>query len=117
MKTKLNSTQLRKEIMGELFTQLSSHYDEILTVKSNTFSVPMVTDEGDEFYFNLTVSIPTGERGSTVDYDGHAAAEDYKMETELKEQKAKERAKEKARAAERAKAKREAKEKAKKVEV
>lgn len=68
---------------------LEANGEEVLLVKSGTFSIPFVSGE-EEGYVNITFSIPKGERGGNG-YDGHSEAENYAFEVAEKAAKAAER--------------------------
>lgn len=80
---------VKVEFMAKVREFLEAQGEEVLVVKSGTFSIPYA--EGDEEgYVNITFSIPKGERGGDG-YDGYAEAENYKFELEEKAAKAAER--------------------------
>lgn len=108
---KLTRKQLDEEIKLRYLKIISEHLsnmdEEILRVKSNEISIPVLDAEGEERYLVITLKVPTGTRQGE-EYDGHAEAEDYAHNLA---EKAKKQAEKEAKAA-RDKAKREAKEKA-----
>jgi hypothetical protein len=82
---------IKANFMAQVKDFMEQNGEEVLLVKSGTFSIPFVDEEtGEEGYINLTFSIPKGERGGDG-YDGHAEAENYKFECEEKAAKAAER--------------------------
>lgn len=81
--------EIKIEFMEAVKAFLEKRGEEVLLVKSGTYSIPWVSDE-DEGYINITFSIPTGQRGGEG-YDGHSEAENYKFECEEKTRKAEER--------------------------
>lgn len=108
-------TALRIEALEVVKEALSAHYDldlktQICVVSASELAIPVVDAEGNEKFVLIKVSIPRGSRnaaGSYDDYDGYAAAEDYKIELEQKQAKreasaAKKEAEAKAREAKRA---------------
>lgn len=108
-------TALRVEALEVVKEALSAHYDldpetQICVVSASELAIPVVDAEGNEKFVLIKVSIPRGSRnaaGSYDDYDGYAAAEDYKIELEQKQAKreasaAKKEAEAKAREAKRA---------------
>lgn len=110
--------ELRNEILDVIRAALSEHFDldpevQIEAVSASELTLPLCDSEGNEKYPVVKVSIPRGSRdgnGSYVPYDGHAAAEEWKLVLADKADKAKKR-KEKA---EREKAEKERKRKARK---
>ncbi len=81
--------EIKNEFMETVKTILEQRGDEVLLVKSGTYSIPWVLGE-DEGYINITFSIPTGARGGEG-YDGYSEAENYAFECAEKERKANER--------------------------
>ena len=83
------SDSVKVEFMEMVKDFLESHGEEVLLVKSGTYSIPWA--EGDEEgYVNITFSVPKGERGGDG-YDGYTEAENYKFDVEQKAAKAAER--------------------------
>lgn len=108
-------TALRVEALQVIKEALSTHYDldiekQICVVSANELAIPVVDTEGNDKFVLIKVSIPRGTRngaGSYDDYDGYAAAEDYKVGLEQRQAKkdataAKKEAEAKAREAKRA---------------
>lgn len=81
--------EIKSEFMETIKAVLEANGEEVLLVKSGTYSIPWVKDD-DEGFINITFSIPKGERGGNG-YDGYAEAENYAMETAEKKRKAEER--------------------------
>ena len=83
-------TALRSDFMTRLIALFPD--EEILRVGSNEIAIPCIDAEGYEAWVNVKVSTPRGTRdgnGGYNDYDGYAAAEEYKAECEIKEEKRK----------------------------
>ena len=80
---------IKTEFMERVKAFLENEGEDVLLVKSGTYSIPWVRDE-EEGYINVTFSIPTGQRGGEG-YDGYSEAENYKFECEEKARKAEER--------------------------
>ena len=103
----------KNELLAEVQTILSERLNsDVLRVGTSEIAIPAVDADGNEFFYLVKISIPRGTRngeGGYNEYDGYAAADDYKFE--LEERAAKKAASEaKKAAAEKAKeAKREAK--------
>lgn len=80
-------TELRNEILDVIRAALSEHFDldpkvQIEAVSSSELTLPLCDSEGNEKYPVVKVSIPRGSRdgnGGYVPYDGHAAAEEWKL--------------------------------------
>ncbi len=110
-------TALRVEALQVIKEALSAHYDldiekQICRVSASELAIPVVDLQGNDKFVLIKVSIPRGTRnaeGGYDEYDGYAAADDYK--TELEQRQAKKDASEakKKAAAEAREAKREAK--------
>lgn len=105
-KTKITDV-IRSLYMDSVKSMLENDGEEVLLVKSGTFSIPWVRDE-EEGYINITFSIPKGSRDGDG-YNGHEEAMNYAFECAEKEAKAKAKAEEKAKKMAKDKAKREAK--------
>ncbi len=83
-----NSELVKADFMALIKTFLEGKGEEVLLVKSGTFSIPWVLGE-DEGYMNLTFSIPKGSRDGEG-YDGHDEAQNFELEQKNKlEEKAK----------------------------
>lgn len=108
-------TALRIEALEVVKEALSAHYDldpktQICVVSASELAIPVVDAEGNEKFVLIKVSIPRGSRdgnGGYIEYDGYAAAEDYKADRDRTQAKkdasaAKKEAEAKAREAKRA---------------
>lgn len=76
---------IRNHFMELIKAYLEEQGEEVLQVKTGTYSIPWASDE-DEGYINITFSIPKGERGGDG-YDGHTEAENFLIEQRAKAQK------------------------------
>ena len=89
---KLTRKQLDEEIKLRFLEGVKEHLEncgeEVLMVKSNEITLPVVDSEGEERWLVLTFKVPTGERGGDG-YDGYSMAEDYQMKLVEKAEKAK----------------------------
>ena len=58
---------------------------DALRVSTSELSFPAVDDEGNEFYFNVKISVPRGKRNGNGynAYDGYAVAEEYRLTQEV----------------------------------
>lgn len=85
--TALN-TALRNDVLRAIIEAVSEKFDvDVLSVSSSAITFPVVDAEGNGKFAKITVSIPRGARdgnGGYEEYDGYAAAEDYKLEVEEK---------------------------------
>lgn len=83
-----NGELVKAKFMAEVREFLEKRGEEVLLVKSGTFSIPWAHEE-DEGYINLTFSIPKGARDGGG-YDGHDEAQNFELEQKIKlEEKAK----------------------------
>lgn len=100
-------TEAREAFMKEIMEYFESKGDEALIYKGNGFSVPRVLENGDEVYFQVVTSLPTGSRDGKQ-FDGHEEHANYMIELEEKKAEAEAKAAEKAKIAAERKAKQEA---------
>ena len=103
---------LRAKYIERVSKFLADSGEEVLVTGSNEIALPCVDSEGNDEFIVLTFKIPTGSREGDI-YDGYSMAEDFKMKTAEKAEKAKVAAEKKARKIARDKQMREAKAKAK----
>ena len=83
-----NSELVKANFMAQIKAFLEEKGEEVLQVKSGTFSIPWAHGE-DEGYLNLTFSIPKGARDGEG-YSGHEEAQNFELEQKVKlEEKAK----------------------------
>lgn len=81
---------LRAEAIQVIKEALSAHYDldidkQICITGSNKIAIPVVDADGNDKFVLIQVTVPRGARnseGSYDEYDGYAAAEDYKLDCE-----------------------------------
>lgn len=84
---------LRVEALQVVKEALSAHYDldidkQICVVSASEIAIPVVDADGNDKFVLIKVTIPRGARngkGGYDDYDGYAAAEDYKSDLERKQ--------------------------------
>ena len=96
------SRKVERELIRKHYLELVSEFldslnEEVLLVKSNEISIPVVGCEGNEDYLVITFKVPTGANKGTEPYNGHELAQDYIHNLAEKERKAEERKAEKAR--------------------
>ena len=96
------SRKVEREIIRKHYLELVSEFldslnEEVLLVKSNEITIPVVGCEGNEDYLVITFKVPTGANKGTEPYNGHELAQDYLHNLAEKERKAEERKAKKAR--------------------
>ena len=79
---------LRKSYMDKITAFLADQGEEVLVTGSNEIALPCVDSEGNDEFIVLTFKIPTGSRDGDP-YDGYSIAEDFKMKSAEKAEKAK----------------------------
>ena len=77
-----NGELVKANFMAQVKAFLEEKGEEVLLVKSGTFSIPWAHEE-DEGYLNLTFSIPRGARDGEG-YDGHDEAQNFELEQSAK---------------------------------
>ena len=70
--------KIRNKAIAEISAIYSARGDDVQRIKSNAFAVPQVTDDGAEYWLEVTVKIPRGTRGGE-DYDGYELASEYEI--------------------------------------
>ena len=76
------SDGIKIKFMTDIKNFLEENGEEVLLVKSGTYSIPWVC-EGEEGYINITFSIPKGAREGGG-YSGHEDAQNYALEQRVK---------------------------------
>lgn len=79
---------LRKSYMDKITAFLADQGEEVLITGSNEIALPCVDSEGNDEFIVLTFKVPTGSRDGDP-YDGYSIAEDFKMKSAEKAEKAK----------------------------
>ena len=79
---------LRKSDMDKITAFLADQGEEVLVTGSNEIALPCVDSEGNDEFIVLTFKVPTGSRDGDP-YDGYSIAEDFKMKSAEKAEKAK----------------------------
>lgn len=94
--TNAEKNTLRAQALNRLMDLLRADgEDDVMQTKNNKFMYPSVSENGEELYFEITISIPSGSRDGEQ-YNGYDEAENFKIETEAKaEEKAKREAEKK----------------------
>jgi len=95
------SRKVERELIRKKYLELISDFlkergEDVLRVKSNEISFPVVGCEDNEDFLVLTFKVPTGANKGTEPYDGYAMAEDYELHLKAKAEKAKANAEKKA---------------------
>ena len=103
---------LRAKYIERVSKFLADAGEEVLVTGSNEIALPCVDDEGNDEFIVITFKVPTGSRDGDA-YDGYSMAEDFKMKSAEKAEKAKIAAERKAKKIARDKKMREEKAKAK----
>ena len=103
---------LRAKYIERVSKFLADAGEEVLVTGSNEIALPCVDSEGNDEFIVITFKVPTGSRDGDA-YDGYSMAEDFKMKSAEKAEKAKIAAERKAKKIARDKKMREEKAKAK----
>ena len=103
---------LRAKYIERVSEFLADAGEEVLITGSNEIALPCVDSEGNDEFVVITFKVPTGSRDGDA-YDGYSMAEDFKMKTTEKAEKAKIAAEKKAKKIARDKKMREERAKAK----
>lgn len=81
----MNKASLETEIRNSILTLITDTIkinNDVLPVSASELAIPVVDSEGNEKFALIKVSIPRGSRngnGGYDEYDGYAAAEEWKM--------------------------------------
>ena len=81
----MTMTEIKMNAKAEMLSTITAFLEErgetCLRTGSAQIAIPMVLSNGEEAYFTVTVSIPSGHRASgsapAMPYDGYAEAECY----------------------------------------
>lgn len=103
---------LRAKYIERVSEFLADAGEEVLITNSNEIALPCVDSEGNDEFVVITFKVPTGSRDGDA-YDGYSMAEDFKMKTAEKAERAKVAAEKKAKKIARDKKMREERAKAK----
>lgn len=79
---------LRAKYIERVSKFLADAGEEVLVTGSNEIALPCVDSEGNDEFIVLTFKVPTGSRDGDA-YDGYSMAEDFKMKSAEKAEKAK----------------------------
>lgn len=79
---------LRAKYIERVSKFLADAGEEVLVTGSNEIALPCVDSEGNDEFIVITFKVPTGSRDGDP-YDGYSMAEDFKMKSAEKAEKAK----------------------------
>ena len=79
---------LRAKYIERVSKFLADAGEEVLVTGSNEIALPCVDSEGNDEFIVITFKVPTGSRDGDA-YDGYSMAEDFKIKTAEKAEKAK----------------------------
>lgn len=79
---------LRANYIERVSKFLADAGEEVLVTGSNEIALPCVDSEGNDEFIVITFKVPTGSRDGDA-YDGYSMAEDFKMKSAEKAEKAK----------------------------
>ena len=79
---------LRAKYIERVSKFLADAGEEVLVTGSNEIALPCVDSEGNDEFIVITFKVPTGSRDGDA-YDGYSMAEDFKMKSAEKAEKAK----------------------------
>ena len=94
---KVERELIRSEFLTLVSDFLATHGEEVLRVKSNEITIPVVGCEDNEDFLVVTFKVPTGANKGLEPYDGYAEAESYELKQREKMEKAKANAEKKER--------------------
>lgn len=86
---KIRNTYL--EEIGKFYNGMNV---EIFQIASNKLCVPVVGEEGGEYFLTITLAVPTGERNGEP-FDGYAEKETWRLKVSNKKIREKEKEKKK----------------------
>ena len=79
---------LRAKYIERVSKFLADAGEEVLVTGSNEIALPCVDSEGNDEFIVITFKVPTGSRDGDA-YDGYSMAEDFKIKSDEKAEKAK----------------------------
>lgn len=79
---------LRAKYIESVSKFLADAGEEVLVTGSNEIALPCVDSEGNDEFIVITFKVPTGSRDGDA-YDGYSMAEDFKIKSAEKAEKAK----------------------------
>ena len=103
-----NANQIRALYLEAIFNCLQEHNEDVGMTASNTLNFPVVADDGEEGWVEVTVKVPKGTKDE--EYDGYGRREEYRISQEEKAEKTAKRKADKAAKLAKAEARKKAKE-------
>lgn len=88
--------EIRARYLALIGEFLDGYGEEVLQIKSNEITIPVIGSDDNEYWLVCTVKVPTGADKGREPFDGYVEAEDYEHKLKEKELKAKKKAEEKA---------------------
>ena len=76
---------LRAQYLGKLAEYLTANGEDVALIASNVINLPIVTEDGEEGWIEISVKVPKGTKDE--EYDGYARRDDYTMKCEEKAEK------------------------------
>lgn len=76
---------IRAKYMEILATYMGSLGEDVADIGSNIFNFPIVADDGEECWVEVSVKVPKGTKDE--EYDGYARRDEYTMKCEEKAEK------------------------------
>lgn len=105
-----NANAIRASVVENLFNHLKDYCEEDCgMIASNIFNFPVVADDGEEGWVEVTVKVPKGTKDE--EYDGYGRREEYRIASQERAEKNAKREADKAAKIAKAEARKKAKEK------
>ena len=105
-----NANAIRARVIEAIMAYFVEADEDVGMTASNTFNFPVVAEDGEEGWVEVTVKIPKGTKDE--EYDGYGRREDYRISQEEKAEKTAKREADKAAKLAKAEARKKAKESA-----
>lgn len=94
MTDKQVTDKLREIAVSQIFQYLEKVEKQPLMIKSNAITYAVIDEKGAERWISITIQVPRGSKDEP--FNGAMAAEDFEIESQMKEEKARLKAQEKA---------------------
>lgn len=75
--------KIRESVIAKLTEFFTQENEEVLRTKSNKIAFPTVSEDGEEKFVEITVSIPKGANKGADPYDGYSEAESYALKIKM----------------------------------
>lgn len=82
--------KIRNTYLAEIEKIYNDTNTEIFQIASNKLCIPVVGDEGGEYFLTITLAVPTGERNGDP-FDGYAEKETWELKVRDKKIREKEK--------------------------